>query len=114
MTLTASRIAPPSAGRAIGSLRSMTGTDTFEALAQDHRTCWRSSTASQKPTALSSPPKSLSLISCPKRPTNPARGCGYRFALDPCYPSPWRTDSAPDRSRIWWEGRREWPELCEA
>jgi hemerythrin superfamily protein len=35
--LTASRIAPPFAGRAIGSLRSMTGTDAFEALAQDHR-----------------------------------------------------------------------------
>ena len=35
--LTASRIAPPFAGRAIGSLRSMTGTDPFEALAQDHR-----------------------------------------------------------------------------
>jgi hemerythrin superfamily protein len=37
LMLTASRIAPPFAGRAIGSLRSMTGTDPFEALAQDHR-----------------------------------------------------------------------------
>src|SRR5204863_5592803 len=37
MMLTASRIAPPFAGRAIGSLRSMTGTDPFDALAQDHR-----------------------------------------------------------------------------
>ena len=35
--LTASRIAPPFAGRAIGSLRSMAGTDPFDALAQDHR-----------------------------------------------------------------------------
>lgn len=35
--LTASRIAPPFAGRAIGSLRSMTGTDPFDALAQDHQ-----------------------------------------------------------------------------
>ena len=37
LMLTASRIAPPFAGRAIGSLRSMAGTDPFEALAQDHR-----------------------------------------------------------------------------
>jgi hemerythrin superfamily protein len=37
MMLTASRIAPPFAGRAIGSLRSITGTDPFDALAQDHR-----------------------------------------------------------------------------
>jgi hemerythrin superfamily protein len=37
MMLTASRIAPPFAGRAIGSLRSMAGTDPFDALAQDHR-----------------------------------------------------------------------------
>jgi hemerythrin superfamily protein len=37
MMLTASRLAPPFAGRAIGSLRSMTGTDPFDALAQDHR-----------------------------------------------------------------------------
>ena len=34
LMLTASRIAPPFAGRAIGSLRSMAGTDPFEALAQ--------------------------------------------------------------------------------
>ena len=31
------RIAPPFAGRAIGSLRSMAGTDPFDALAQDHK-----------------------------------------------------------------------------
>ena len=37
VTLAASRIAPPFAGRAIGSLRGMAGTDPFEALAQDHR-----------------------------------------------------------------------------
>jgi hemerythrin superfamily protein len=37
LMLTASRIAPPFAGRAIGSMRAMTGTDPFDALAQDHR-----------------------------------------------------------------------------
>ena len=37
MMLTASRIAPPFAGRAIGSLRSTAGTDPFDARAQDHR-----------------------------------------------------------------------------
>jgi hemerythrin superfamily protein len=31
------RIAPPFAGRAMGSLRAMTGTDPFDALAQDHQ-----------------------------------------------------------------------------
>jgi len=31
------RMAPPFAGRAIGSLRAMTGTDPFEALSQDHK-----------------------------------------------------------------------------
>jgi hemerythrin superfamily protein len=35
--LAASRIAPPFAGRAIGSMRALAGTDPFEALAQDHR-----------------------------------------------------------------------------
>lgn len=34
--LTASRIAPPFAGRAIGSLKAMAGSDPFDALAQDH------------------------------------------------------------------------------
>jgi hemerythrin superfamily protein len=33
----ASRIAPPMAGRALGSVRAMAGTDPFAALAQDHR-----------------------------------------------------------------------------
>jgi hemerythrin superfamily protein len=37
LTLAATRIAPPFAGQAIGSLRSMAGTDPFDALAQDHR-----------------------------------------------------------------------------
>src|SRR5205085_11426133 len=37
LSLAASRVAPPFAGRAIGSIRAMTGTDPFEALAQDHR-----------------------------------------------------------------------------
>jgi hemerythrin superfamily protein len=37
LMLTASRIAPPFAGQAIGSLRARAGTDPFEALAQDHR-----------------------------------------------------------------------------
>jgi hemerythrin superfamily protein len=35
--LTASRIAPPFAGQAIGSIRAMAGGDPFDALAQDHR-----------------------------------------------------------------------------
>jgi hemerythrin superfamily protein len=35
--LAASRLAPPVAGRAIGSIRAMAGTDPFEALAQDHQ-----------------------------------------------------------------------------
>jgi hemerythrin superfamily protein len=33
----ASRLAPPFAGRTIGTLRAMSGTDPFEALAQDHQ-----------------------------------------------------------------------------
>lgn len=33
----ATRIAPPFAGRAIGTMRAMTGADPFEALAQDHQ-----------------------------------------------------------------------------
>src|SRR5918912_1095421 len=37
MMLIASRMAPPMAGRAIGTIRGMTGTDPFEALAQDHQ-----------------------------------------------------------------------------
>src|SRR5437764_4403002 len=37
LSLAASRVAPPIAGRAIGSNRAMTGTDQFDALAQDHR-----------------------------------------------------------------------------
>src|ERR671922_163926 len=37
VTLVASRLAPPAAGRAIGQMRTLTGTDPFEALAQDHR-----------------------------------------------------------------------------
>src|SRR5207237_4223149 len=37
LSLAASRVAPPFAGRAIGSIRAMTGTDPFDALAQDHR-----------------------------------------------------------------------------
>ena len=37
LMLVASRIAPPFAGRAIGSIRAMAGTDPFETLAQDHR-----------------------------------------------------------------------------
>jgi len=37
LSLAASRVAPPIAGRAIGSIRAMTGTDPFDALAQDHR-----------------------------------------------------------------------------
>jgi hemerythrin superfamily protein len=37
LMLIASRMAPPVAGRAIGSIRAMTGTDPFEALAQDHQ-----------------------------------------------------------------------------
>jgi len=35
--LATGRVAPPFAGRAIGSIRAMTGTDPFDALAQDHR-----------------------------------------------------------------------------
>jgi hemerythrin superfamily protein len=35
--LLASRVAPPFAARAIGSMRALAGTDPFEALAQDHR-----------------------------------------------------------------------------
>src|SRR2546423_9511289 len=37
VSLDGSRVAPPFAGRAIGSIRAMTGTDPFDALAQDHR-----------------------------------------------------------------------------
>lgn len=37
LMLAASRLAPPFAGRAIGSLRAMAGTDPFDALAQDHK-----------------------------------------------------------------------------
>jgi hemerythrin superfamily protein len=37
LMLIASRMAPPVAGRAIGSIRAMTGTDPFDALAQDHQ-----------------------------------------------------------------------------
>src|SRR5947208_17049885 len=37
LSLAASRVAPPFAGRAIGSLRTMAGTDPFDALAQDHQ-----------------------------------------------------------------------------
>ena len=37
LMLVASRLAPPMAGRAIGSMRAMAGTDPFDALAQDHR-----------------------------------------------------------------------------
>ncbi|HTV90894.1 MAG TPA: hemerythrin domain-containing protein [Stellaceae bacterium] len=37
LALAASRIAPPVAGRAVGSLRAMAGTDPFAALAQDHK-----------------------------------------------------------------------------
>jgi len=37
LSLAASRVAPPIAGRAMGSIRAMTGTDPFDALAQDHR-----------------------------------------------------------------------------
>ncbi len=37
LTLAAARMAPPFAGRAIGTLRAMSGTDPFEALAQDHQ-----------------------------------------------------------------------------
>src|SRR5437763_6610188 len=37
LSLAASRVAPPIAGRAIGSIRAMTGTDPFDALAQDHQ-----------------------------------------------------------------------------
>jgi hemerythrin superfamily protein len=36
LMLAASRIAPPFAGRAIGTMRAMSGTDPFDALAQDH------------------------------------------------------------------------------
>lgn len=36
LMLMASRVAPPFAGRAIGSLRAMAGSDPFDALAQDH------------------------------------------------------------------------------
>lgn len=36
LAVAASRVAPPMAGRAIGSLRAMAGTDPFEALARDH------------------------------------------------------------------------------
>jgi hemerythrin superfamily protein len=35
--LATSRVAPPFAGRAIGSIRAMAGTDPFDALAQDHQ-----------------------------------------------------------------------------
>ena len=35
--LATGRIAPPFAGRAMGTLRAMTGTDPFDALAQDHK-----------------------------------------------------------------------------
>src|SRR6185437_2170693 len=34
--LASGRVAPPIAGRAIGSLRAMAGTDPFDALARDH------------------------------------------------------------------------------
>ena len=37
LMLAASRMAPPVAGRAIGSIRAMAGTDPFDALAQDHQ-----------------------------------------------------------------------------
>ena len=37
LMLAAARMAPPFAGRAIGTLRAMSGTDPFEALAQDHQ-----------------------------------------------------------------------------
>ena len=37
LALMASRMAPPVAGQAIGSIRAMAGTDPFDALAQDHR-----------------------------------------------------------------------------
>jgi hemerythrin superfamily protein len=37
LMMVASRIAPPAAGRAIGTIRAMTGGDPFDALAQDHR-----------------------------------------------------------------------------
>ncbi len=37
LTLAATRIAPPFAGQAIGSMRAMAGTGPFDALAQDHR-----------------------------------------------------------------------------
>jgi hemerythrin superfamily protein len=37
LALVASRMAPPAAGQAIGSIRAMAGTDPFDALAQDHR-----------------------------------------------------------------------------
>src|SRR6266566_3275413 len=37
LSLAASRVAPPVAGRAIGSIRAMAGTDPFDALAQDHQ-----------------------------------------------------------------------------
>jgi hemerythrin superfamily protein len=37
LMLAASRIAPPFAGRAIGTLRAMSGADPFETLAQDHQ-----------------------------------------------------------------------------
>jgi len=37
LSLAASRVAPPFAGRAIGSMRAMAGTDPFDALAQDHQ-----------------------------------------------------------------------------
>ena len=37
LMLAAARVAPPFAGRAIGSLRAMAGTDPFDALGQDHK-----------------------------------------------------------------------------
>jgi hemerythrin superfamily protein len=37
LSLAASRVAPPIAGRAIGTMRAMAGTDPFDALAQDHQ-----------------------------------------------------------------------------
>jgi hemerythrin superfamily protein len=37
LMLAASRIAPPFAGRAIGTMRAISGTDPFDALAQDHQ-----------------------------------------------------------------------------
>src|SRR5215208_5016092 len=37
LMLISSRMAPPVAGRAIGTIRGMTGTDPFDALAQDHQ-----------------------------------------------------------------------------